>query len=128
MQSWVLKKVTSRFEATVSDKKSLYALYLAERTNKKIMEDEYGFATYSFTNDAVYIEDLFVLAGHRTEGHAAKLADKIAIIAKEKGLKKMLGSVCPSANGSTVSLKVLIAYGMKLESSTNDFIVMSKEI
>ena len=44
------------------------------------------------------------------------MADAIVQDAKEQGANKLLGSVVPSAKGSTESLKVLIAYGMALES------------
>jgi len=106
----------------------MQALYLEERTNKHIIEDGFGFAIYSFNEHGVYIEDIFVLEDYRKSGHAAKLADKIALIAKVKGITKMFGSVCPSAKGSTTSLKVLLAYGMKLKSATQDFIVMEKDV
>ena len=56
------------------------------------------------------------------------MADEIAKIAKKEGCTKMLGSVVPSAKNSTISLKVLLAYGMTLQSSTNDFIIFEKEI
>ena len=108
--------------------KSMQALYLEERTNKLILEDSHAFAIYSFTDEGVYIEDIFVMEDFRKSGHAAKLADKIALIAKVRGVTKMIGSVCPSAKGSTASLKVLLAYGMKLVSASNNMIWFVKEL
>ena len=108
--------------------KSLYGQYIAERANQAIVEDEFGFATYMFTEKGVYIEDIYVLPDHRHEHRASKYADEIAKIAREKGCTKMYGSVVPSANHSTASLKVLLAYGFYLDSSTNNFILMVKDI
>ena len=107
---------------------SLFGDYIKERLDKSIVENEHGFCTYFFVNDGVYIEDLYVSPEHRKSHVAAKLADQVAEIAKEKGFKRMYGSVQPSAKGSTASLKVLLAYGMSLESSGPNAILMSKGI
>jgi len=107
---------------------SNYALYIREREGKDIYEDEYGFATYVFLPEHCYIEDIFVREQYRTRGHASRYADAIAAIAVERGYKKLLGSVCPSAKGSDTSLKVLMAYGFKLASSEKNIIYLEKEI
>lgn len=108
---------------------SLYSLYIQEREkDKHIMETSQGFATYMFTEKGVYIEDIFVLKEYRETGVAAHLADMICDLAKEKGHKAAFGSVVPSANNSTVSLEVLLAYGFKLDSCSNNFILMRKDI
>ena len=107
---------------------SLYKKYVEERTNKQVLESDHGFAVYSFTEDAVYIEDIFVETDYRNTDLATNMAYEIGRIAREKGFKKMLGSVVPSANNSTISLKVLLANGFKLDSCAVNFILFSKEI
>lgn len=107
---------------------SLFGQYISEREGKEIVEDSQGFATYFYVNDGVYIENIFVDKDFRHSGIASKYADQIAKIAKDKGFSKMYGSVRPSANGSTPSLKVLLSYGFSLHSSAVDAIVMVKEI
>ncbi len=107
---------------------SLYSEYIQEREGKSIVESDVGFATYSIVKDGIYIIDLYVKPDYRKSRIAADFADQIADIAKEKGLKKLFGSVAPSTNGSTASLKVLLAYGFKLVNSANDFIWLEKEI
>lgn len=107
---------------------SLYAEYISEREGKHILEHAQGFATYVFMEKGCYIEDIFVRKEYRQTGVAAHLADQIAEIAKERGYKQLFGSVVPSANGSTTSLNVLLSYGFRLESCTNNFILMVKEI
>lgn len=108
---------------------SLYAQYIEEREGKHILESEYGFATYQFLdNGRCYIEDIYVVPDYRKSYAASNMANAITAIAKDKGCKTLIGSVVPSAKGSTASLKVLLAYGFKLESCQNNFIVMSKEI
>jgi hypothetical protein len=110
--------------------KSLYAQYLLERTTDSILETDYGFVTYRYLpgNTSVYIIDIFILPEHRHQRGASSLADRVVLEAKERGCTELLGSVCPSAKGSTQGLRVLLGYGMKLKSSDKDFIIFTKEI
>ena len=107
---------------------SLYGKYIKERLNHDIVENEMGFASFSYEPEGVYIRDIYVHPAHRHEEVASDLADQIMIAAKSKGYHTMFGTVQPSANGSTSSLRVLLAYGFKLHSSQNDFIIMEKSI
>lgn len=108
---------------------SFYADYLRERTTDDIYECEDGFATYRFMPDqTVYIIDLYVRPQSRKLGAASNIADTIVKLAKTRGCNKLIGSVVPSTKGSTTSLKVLLGYGMHLESSGNDFIIFKKDI
>lgn len=107
---------------------SLFGQYIKERENKEIVENDYGFATYTFVNDGVYIEDIYVIPSHRKSSIASELADAVAKVAKDKGLTKLYGSVVPSTQNSTISLKVLLAYGFKVNSSERNVIFMVKDI
>lgn len=109
---------------------SLYADYLSERTHDKIVECPSGFATYRYINEgkSVYIIDIYTVPEYRKKGAAGNLADIIASFGKEKGCKEMLGTVVPSAKGSTISLKVLLGYGFELQSAANDLIIFRKEL
>lgn len=107
---------------------SLYAQYIKEREGKHILENEHGYATYMISGQECYIEDIYVVPEMRKSGVGAALADAITVEAKERGCKWLLGSVIPVANGSTTSLKVLLAYGFRLLKSEQNLIVMVKEI
>jgi predicted GNAT superfamily acetyltransferase len=107
--------------------------YLKERLGREMLESEHGFAIYGFNclgldMPHVYIEDIYVTPEKRKSGEAVRLADKIAEMAKSKGIRAMVGSVAIDATGSETSLKVLIAYGMKPLSANNNTIYMCKEI
>jgi len=108
----------------------MYAKYLTERTNDRILETGHGFATYRMLSEqkAVYIIDIYVDSDFRKAGTASQMADEIAKIAKKEGYTKMFGTVVPSMKNSTDSVRVLLAYGMKLQSSSTDFIVFEREI
>ena len=105
-----------------------FAEYIKERQGKEIIEDENGFATYYYVGPDCYIEDIYVTPEKRKSGVASLYANEIAKIAIEKNCLNLIGSVKPSANGSTESLKVLLAYGFKLHSATEDFIWFKKKL
>lgn len=107
---------------------SLYAEYVKDRLGKEIIESDKGFVVYSFEKDSVYISDVHISKEYRRSGEASKFGDIITDIAKSKGYKTLLGSVQPSTKNSTESIQMLLAYGFKLDSSTNDFIILRKEI
>lgn len=108
---------------------SMYAEYIHEKTNNLIMETEKGFATYKYLDEqTVYILDIYVLPELRRTNAASTIGDNIVEIAKAKGCNRLLGSIVPSNKGSTESLKFLLAYGFRIESASNDFVVFKKEI
>lgn len=109
---------------------SLFAKYLSERTGDKIIETLEGFATYRYVNNGktVYIVDIFVLPEFRKKKVASSLADMIVSEAKLLGAVDIIGTVVPSTKNSTISLKVLLGYGMTLNSASNDLVVFRKEI
>lgn len=110
------------------DNMSKLSNYLKERENVDSIESEYGFATYFISGDECYIKDIYIEKQFRELNLASKLADQITEIAKERKCKYLTGTVCPLAKNSTVSLKVLIGYGMELVSSKENLIIFKKDI
>lgn len=106
----------------------LYAAYLEELGVKKLYRNDKGFALYSFAENYLYIEEIFILPEYRGKKEFSILCDSLTEIAKQKGCKRLLGSVVPTINNSTRSLGMLLSYGAKLVSATNNFIVFEKEI
>lgn len=107
---------------------SHYANYRRERENAIVVEDEFGFAAAVEHGEYMYIDEIYVDPKNRRSNIAFNYADEITKIAKERGFKKLLGSVDPKAIGSTVSMKVLLAYGFKLLTVENELIYLCKEI
>jgi len=108
---------------------SLFKDYILERTEKQVLETDTGFAVYSYPDETtVYIEDIYIDKTHRQSHYASQLANNIIELAKLRGCTKMIGTVVPSAKNSTISLKVLLGYGMELKSAGPDLIVMGKDI
>lgn len=107
---------------------SLYAEYLKELSGKEVIEDERGFAVYSFHSGGCYIEDIYVKHECRKSNVASLMADQITKVAKEKGYNTLFGTVNLNANNPTISLKVLLGYGFELHSISNNLIIMKKGI
>lgn len=109
-------------------KESNFAAYKKERENAFIIEDETGFATAIEYGDYFYIDEIFVRKGFRKQNFAATYADKLVELGLSLGYEKILGSVDVNANGATTSLKVLLAYGMRLHSTNGSIIYFEKDI
>ncbi len=109
---------------------SLFAEYVAERLGDEIIENDKSFVTYRYLNDnkSVYIVDIYVKPEYRKSKIASHLADEVVRIAKGKGATELIGTVSPAANNATDSLKVLLGYGMHLDSANEQVIVFKKEI
>lgn len=107
---------------------SLFAQYIQEGKGKSTLESDKGFVIYSFIDDGCYIEEIFILKEYRKTGEASKLTDQIVEIARQKGCKKLLGSVIPSTPVATNSLRAMIAYGFHVTGSINNFIYLEKEL
>lgn len=107
---------------------SHYGDYIKERLNMGIVEDAHGFATYKKLDEHIYIVDLYVTPLSRDQDHAWKYLDVIAQYAKAEGFNRLLGSVDPTANGSTHSIGVIIKAGFKLMSVSNNLIWLEKEL
>jgi len=110
------------------NKPSLYAQYLAERSNVNIIEKDTGYITYIFTKDYCYIEDIYVVPEARGTKLASNLAKEVAEEALKHGYKKLLGSVCISANGAERNVAYMLNYGYKIKSLEGDMIYFIKDI
>jgi len=114
---------------------SLYKEYLEERTDDHIYEDDQGFVTWRYLDEKqVYIIDIYVRRDFRKTGKAKDLADIVVKEAKERGCDTLVGSVVPGNTNqiapktATLNLKLLFDYGITLDSSTNNLIIVKKAI
>ena len=108
---------------------SLYADYIEETTHGHVLETEKGFVVYVFPDEKTcYIKEIFVSSQFRHQGVGSDISAQVIRLAKQRGCTSLLGSVTPSAKGSTQSLRNLIDYGFKLESCSNDFILLRKDL
>lgn len=102
--------------------------YLKERENKNVLEIEDAFCVYQEFPEFIYIQDIYVRPEKRKTGVASFLANKVCEQAREKGMKTLIGSVDVTALGATESLKVLLAYGMSVDSIVGNVIYFKKDI
>jgi GNAT superfamily N-acetyltransferase len=109
--------------------RSLFAQYKEEREGKRVLEGDGFFVVYSIKPKSFcYLEDIFIVPDKRGSGLARDILGWIINIAKENDCKKIMGSVVPSANGSTESLKKMLHYGFKLSDSRDGIVFLAKDI
>ncbi len=108
--------------------KSNYALYIEERENREIIEDDRGFLTYLITGDQCYVMDVFVKKEHRRLGVTAEYFNLVKEIAKEKGCTYLLGSVCTSANNVNESMKWMLSIGYKVTNTAGSMIYFTMDL
>jgi GNAT superfamily N-acetyltransferase len=106
----------------------MYADYLEELGVKKMVYNDKGFAIYCITNQDCYIEEIYVKPEFRDQDVTKGLEAEITEVAKSKGCTRLLGSVIPSLKISSRNLGILFKDGWKLDSSSLNFIIVSKEI
>lgn len=107
---------------------SLFAQYSAERTDKLIIEDENGFATYHYQGNVCYIEDVYVIPEKRKKRIASGYVKVIAETAKIKDIDTLMTSVNLLAKNSTDSLKAVLGAGFSLHSANSNMIFLTKDI
>lgn len=99
-----------------------------------MLETPHGFLTYGFncvpgvTFPHVYIEELYVIPSARKTRVASEMADKVADIARERGITKMIGSVSLARKNADANLRVLRHYGMRLMAAQGDTVWVVKEL
>ncbi len=104
------------------------ASYFLEREGFDSIITEEGFATYKINGEECYIRDIWVDKDYRKKGIGAEMADDISRIAIAKGCKYLTGSVLVTANNSTESTLILLAYGFKVHSIVNYGIIFRKQL
>jgi len=109
---------------------SLWAEYRAERKESIFIEHENGFASYNFSADGkdCYLQDIYVRKDFRKTGLATQLADEVVEIAKARDCEYLTGSVIVGSVEDTKSMKVFLAYGMKLHSVQGNIVYLYKKL
>ncbi len=98
----------------------MYAEYLKEREGIETLTSENGFMTYTLTDDAVYIVDVYIRPEARKTGEATKLEAKVIEKAKEAGKSHLMGSVSFGVAGIDASLKMMVRSGYSFLSFDNE--------
>lgn len=108
---------------------SLYAEYVTERTNRKVIEDENGFIIYEYIpGEIVFITDFFVTKEKRRQRIGFNLVDKVVEQAVKDGKTHILGSADLNAKNVLESIATIKAYGMTLCREASPTLFFSKPI
>lgn len=107
---------------------SHFAQYTLERTDRLVLEDERGFATYVFYPECVYIEDVYVAPEFRRNGVASEFVETIEKLARSRSITKCAVTVAPQAKTCMDSLKAVIALNFKLIKADNSLLYFERNI
>lgn len=107
---------------------SLYSDYIKEHEDREAIETDSGFVFFKIAGKECYIQEIYIIPEKRRLNIASDLANKVTIIAKERGCEYLVGSVVPTANKSTESTKTLLTYGFKLLRSEPNLIWFIKKV
>ena len=106
----------------------LYRQYLLERENTHLLDYDWGFATYSFGDNHVYLQDIYVVPEKRDAGLGVHLMNEVGRLAKEQGHEVMIGSVDDRGEGSKNMHEIMKHLGFIKYSEENTTSYYIKEI
>jgi GNAT superfamily N-acetyltransferase len=106
-----------------------YWQYMKEREGTEVIETPHGFITHKpVSADTWYLVDIWVSPEMRRSQHGTELLNLAIELAKQNGIKRVIGSCAPSSEGSTASIIGMIKHGFKLHSAQSDMIYLAKDI
>jgi predicted GNAT superfamily acetyltransferase len=108
--------------------KSHWANYKKEKENALVYEDENGFFSAVEFEDWFYCDEVYVVREKRDKGVMKAYEKKFIEEAKERGFKKVLGSVCISTNNCERNLLIYLKSGWKILNIDKTLIYFEKEI
>lgn len=104
---------------------SHYADYMKEAFGEHVVEDENGFYHYSFYDDYLFINNLYVSPSSRGFKVAKGYIRQMAKIAEIKKYKQLIGSVSLSNLKKESVLTTYLRNKCKISSSNENFIYVS---
>lgn len=107
---------------------SLYSQYVKEREGLFIIENDYGFLTYSLKNDILFIHDLFVTKEKRKSNIAFQMLDESMSKAKELGIIEMYAHVDIRALNWEESVSFIEKFGAKPTKLEGTLLYFKKKI
>jgi len=106
----------------------MYIAYMIERENLSIHEDEFGLVTYKIKGDECFIQDVYVMPGHRNDGVAQRMVKQVELFAMYSGCKMLLTQSDLKANGPELGVAAILKYGFKfLKIEDNRLVLFYKE-
>jgi len=109
---------------------SLYGQYIKEREGQEIIEEDYGFASYSINYSGnecyIFIHDFFITSKFRGTKKTKALVEKLLSVAYENKCSYAVATIDPITATSTQAMKFHLKNGMCLSHIDNGLIYMIK--
>lgn len=107
---------------------SLYAKYISERQEGKILEDSFGFVAYRIIGPECFIIEMYISPESRKSGMARSLVSKLESIAKEHGSTHITGNIHLDDKGASNTLISALMIGFKVVSANAGVLLIAKEL
>lgn len=107
---------------------SLYGQYIAERQNMSILEDDISFVTYKKIDDALFIEDMFVVKEKRDSKLGLELLNKMIKIAEDLECNRIITLVDITTNNWEKTFNNLMKNNFKATKGEGSTIYLVKEL
>lgn len=107
---------------------SLFGDYILETRGKNILENDGGFATYSFHENECYIEDVYIVPEERNNGHLLEMLEEMKVIARAHECKSLITTINCLFKNPTRALRSCLGCGFKIDKSLNDIIILRMEL
>lgn len=102
--------------------------YLMERHGWETMLFEHGFIVYEINGENCFIQEIYVKPEARRNSVGTHMADQVEEIAKERGCKKIWGTVVLGTYGANEAMMAHLNWGLKLHSINGNCILTVKEL
>lgn len=108
---------------------TLYAAYLAERSNAHILENENGFIVYRIDADgSLYIIDMYIKPESRKAGKARKLLNELEALAVANGFERITAAIYTEDPTSNNTLICALAGGFRIGMANGGVIGIVKHL
>lgn len=107
---------------------TLYAKYISEREDAKILENENSFLIYKIINKEIIILNLYVDIKNRKSGICANLIFNLETIAKENECDILSGHIQLNDIGCNVTMLAALNLGFKIGAANQQSILIYKKV
>lgn len=111
---------------TMSKFGDMYKAYIRDGEAAEVVEFDSGFLVLKRDAGYLYIETIYVAPEARQQGAGRRFLEHAESMARQEGLRGIIGSCDPERAGATVSMKSMLGTGFELLRCDRDIIYLVK--
>lgn len=107
---------------------SLYGNYISERSNGKILENDFGFIAYRTDQGECYIIEMYIKPEFRRSKKGTELFSELELIARKERSRRIVAGIYIEDACSTITIAAAISAGFKIFSANGGIIQIEKPV